>query len=234
MKAFALLVLASLPLGASLAAPLAAQQTPAYPAAPAPAARTADPDKNVQGGALPAGWSGRTDRPTQQLSSAKFEAMGGGWHVTTGPAAIFYQSADNVTGSFHTLATFTQTKAPAHPEAYGMFIGGKSLDGDAQSYIYVLVRGDGAYMIKRRVGATVTSIVDWTPSPAVVKADSAGKATNKIEAQATGGKLTFSINGTQVHSMDAAAAETNGIIGLRVNHNLEVHVAGFAVHRIGG
>jgi hypothetical protein len=230
MKALALLVL--------IAAPVAAQ-TPAYPATPAaPAAaampaHNADPDKNVQGGALPAGWAGRTDRG-QPLSGAKFEAMGGGWHVTTGPAVILYQPAEVVTGNFHTLATFTQVKAPAHPESYGMFIGGKTLDGDAQSYIYVLVRGDGAYMIKKRVGATVTSIVEWTPSPAVVKADSAGKATNKIEVQATGGKLTFSINGTQVHSMEATAAETNGIIGLRVNHNLEVHVAGFAVHHIGG
>lgn len=228
MKALALLLLA--------AAPLAAQQTPAYPAAPATpaaAAHAADPDKNVQGGALPAGWAGRTDRG-QPLNLAKFEAMGGGWHVTTGPAAIFYQAADQVTGNFHTLATFTQVKAPAHPEAYGMFIGGKTLDGDAQSYIYVLVRGDGAYMIKRRAGAQVTTVVDWTPSAAVVKADSAGKATNKIEVQAQGGKLKFTINGTDVHTMDATAAETNGIIGLRVNHNLEVHVAGFAVHRIGG
>ena len=79
-----------------------------------------------------------------------------------------------------------------------------------------------------------TSIVEWTPSAAVVKADSAGKATNKSEVQAQGGKLTFSINGQQVHSMDATAAETNGVIGLRVNHNLDVNVAGFAVHRIGG
>jgi hypothetical protein len=51
--------------------------------------------------------------------------------------------------------------------------------------------------------------------------------------QNTDGHLTFSINGTQVHSMDVPVADTRGIIGLRVNHNLEVHVEGFAVHNIG-
>ena len=222
MRAVALLML--------IAAPLAAQY-PATPAAPA-AGHAADPDRNVQGTGLPAGWSGRTDRG-QAITLAKFEAMGTGYHVTTGPAVILWRAADRANGAFHTLATFTQTKAPAHPEAYGMFVAGSALDSAAQSYIYILVRGDGAYLIKRRVGATVTSVVDWTPSAAVNKADSAGKATNKIELQNTDGHLTFTINGQQVHSMDIPVAETRGIVGLRVNHNLDVHVEGFAVHNIG-
>ena len=231
MRTLPLLLLAT----AALSIPAAAQQPTTSPA-PAAVPRNADPDHNVQGGALPAGWSGRTDRG-QPLANAKFEAMGGGWHVTTGPAVILYRGeADKVAAGapFHTLATFTQTKAPAHPEAYGMFVGGNALEAEGQSYIYVLVRGDGAYMIKKRVGAQVTAVVDWTPSPAVVKADSAGKATNKIEITAQDGKIKFTINGTDVHTMTATAAEAAGVIGLRVNHNLDVHVAGFEVHRIGG
>jgi hypothetical protein len=229
MRTLPLLLLATV----ALATPAAAQQPTTPPATP----RNADPDRNVQGGGLPAGWSGRTDRPTQQLANAKFEAMGGGWHVTTGPAVILYRGeADKVAAgaAYHTLATFTQTKAPAHPEAYGMFVGGNGLDTDGQSYIYILVRGDGAYMIKKRVGTQVTAVVDWTPSPAVVKADTAGKATNKIEVTAQDGKIKFTINGTDVHTMAATAAEAAGVVGLRVNHNLDVHVAGFEVHRIGG
>lgn len=209
-----------------VAAPLAAQQ----PAAPA--ARAADPDRMVQSAALPTGWSGRTDRG-QPLAGARFEAMGAAWHVTTGPAVILWRDTDHAPGQWHTLATFTQTKAPAHPEAYGMFVGGSNLDSATVSYTYVLVRGDGAYMIKRRTGATVATITDWTVNAAVNKADSAGKATNKIEAQYTGGKLAFTINGTQVYSADATPAQANGIIGLRVNHNLDVHIEGFEVHNIG-
>ena len=219
----------ALPLLIVLAAPVAAQQ-PAYPAPAAPAAHNADPDHMVQGTGLPTGWAGRPDggRP---LAGAKFEAMGTGFHVTTGPAVILYRAADRAVAGFHTLATFTQMKAPAHPEGYGMFVAGNALDADGQAYIYVLVRGDGTYLIKRRVGATVTTIVDWTASPAVNKADSAGKATNKIEIQSSGGKLAVTINGQKLYEMAATPAETSGNVGLRVNHNLEVHVEGFALHR---
>ena len=222
MRAIALLSL--------LAAPLAAQQ----PTAPAhPMGHEADPTHMVQSGPMPAGWSGRTDRG-QPLAGANFVAMGTGFHVTTGPAVILWRAADRAPGQFHTLATFTQTKAPMHPEGYGLFVAGSALDSAGQAYIYCLVRGDGAFIIKRRAGADATPIVDWTVNAAVNKADSAGKATNKIEAQWTDGKLVFRINGTQVYSMDATAAQATGFVGLRVNHNLDVHVDGFALHQIGG
>lgn len=221
MRAFPLLTLASLTLSAGLAA-----QTPA-----APAAHDADPDHLVQGSGLPAGWSGRTDRG-RPLSGAKFEAMGTGYHVTTGPAVILYRAADRAAAGFHTLAIFTQMKAPAHPEGYGMFVAGNALDADGQAYIYVLVRGDGRYLIKRRVGTAVTTIVDWAASPAVNKADGAGKATNKIEIQSSGGKLTVTINGQKLYETAATPAETSGIVGLRVNHNLDVHIEGFALHQL--
>src|ERR1041385_3378629 len=125
-------------------------------------------------------------------------------------------------------------KAPLHPEGYGLFVAGNNLDGATESYIYALVRGDGTYLIKRRVSKdSVATIVDWTANAAVNKADSAGKATNKIEAQFSDGKLVFRINGTQVYSMDATPAQADGIVGLRVNHNLDVHVEGVALHQIG-
>lgn len=220
----------ALPLLIVLAAPVAAQQ-PAYPAPAAPAAHNADPDHMVQGTGLPAGWSGRTDRG-QPLAGAKFEAMGTGFHVTTGPAVILYRAADRAAAGFHTLATFTQMKAPMHPEGYGMFVSGNNLDGPTESYLYVLVRGDGKYLIKRRVNSdSVATVVDWTASPAVNKADAAGKATNKIEVQSSGGKLTVSLNGTQVYEATATPAATAGNVGLRVNHNLDVHVEGFALHQ---
>jgi len=72
-----------------------------------------DPDKKADGGALPAGWAGRTDRDNAKLSDAKFVTMGSGYHITSGPAAIYWNSANRVTGPFTATATITQTKAPA-------------------------------------------------------------------------------------------------------------------------
>src|SRR5881628_446930 len=130
-------------------------------------AAQADPDKAVAGGGtLPTGWNARTER-NAALDNVKFVIMGDGVHVTVGPAAIYWRSADTASGSYHTVATFTQTKAPPHPEAYGLIIGGKGLADSTQSYTYFLVRtrGDtGEFSIRRRSGYAnrPTAVVEWT------------------------------------------------------------------------
>jgi hypothetical protein len=201
-------------------------------AAPA-AAQNPDPDKAVQGGGkLPAGWSARVDKDAA-MTNVKFETMGPtGLHVTTGPAVILWREADKGTGGFHTEATFTQTKAPEHAEAYGLFLGGNDLSGAGQAYTYFIVRQDGKFMIRSRTGATTANVMAWTDHAAVVKADAAGKATNKLEILVGKDKVTFSVNGKEVHSMPAGAGATDGVVGLRVNHNLDVHIEKFGVHKM--
>jgi hypothetical protein len=192
-----------------------------------------DPDKKVAGGALPAGWTGRTDRENQQLSDAKFVAMGGGYHVTSGPAAIYWKD-NNVKGPFTASATFTQEKAPAHPEAYGLFFMGKDLTTPDQNYAYVLVRGDGKVMVKHRAGKDVHTIMDWTESAAVHKQDAAGKATNTLTIDASKpDSARLLVNGTQIAAIPGGhLGSTDGAVGVRVNHNLEVHIADFTIKPI--
>jgi len=177
---------------------------------------------------LPAGWSARADRG--DVSAVKFAAMGPGFHISPGDAAILYRDADKVDGKFHAVVTFTQTKAPQHPEGYGVFFAGSDLAGAGQKYTYVLIRGDGMYLVKKRDGTTTPSVVAWTATDAIQKADSAGKATNKVEIDATGPKVAFKVNGKTVYEVDAA--DKAGLVGLRVNHGLDVHIAGFAVHKM--
>ena len=197
------------------------------------AGQNPDPDKPVQGGGtLPAGWSARVDKDAA-MTNVKFETMGPtGLHATTGPAVILWREADKGAGAFHTEATFTQTKAPQHAEAYGLFVGGKDLKGAGQAYTYFLVRQDGKFMVRTRTGAATANVVAWTDNAAVVKADAAGKATNKLEIAVAKGEVTFSVNGKAVHTMPAAAGATDGIVGLRVNHNLDVHIEKFGVHKM--
>ena len=209
--ALALLVLA--------AAPLAAQM------------KDHDPDKKADGGALPAGWAGRTDRENTKLADAKFVTMGTGFHVTSGPAAIYWRPTNMVTGPYIASASFTQMKAPTHPEAYGIFFMGKSLMGPQQDYAYMLVRGDGKVMVKHRAGKDVHTIIDWTESAAVNKQDAAGKATNTLSVDASkSDSVRLLVNGRQVAAMPGAhIGKTDGFVGLRVNHNLDVHVADFTI-----
>jgi hypothetical protein len=209
--------LAVLGLAALLSAPLLAQHQ-------------ADADKKVAGGGtLPSGWKGRLDSGDKSLAGVKVMQMSGGVHFTTGPAGIYYKPADKMTGAYDAHATFTQMEPAAHPEAYGLIIGGADLDGAGQKYTYFIVRQDGKFMIKRRAGAATPTVADWTDSAAIKKPDSAGKMTNTLAIEVGKDKVRFLVNGTEVTSADPSQVDAAGIAGLRVNHNLNLHVEGFTV-----
>ncbi len=201
------------------------------------AQKTADPDKLVKdGGVQVKGWMGRTDKPAQDINTAKFFSMGPALHVTSGPPAIYWNPANVATGDYTVKATFTQTKAPTHPEAYGLFMGGSKLDGDNQNYLYCVVFGTGMFSIKHRYGGEVHNLVERKASDAIKKADEAGKASNEIAWVVDGDKVACVINGTEVQSFakadvlgNAKLESTDGVYGIRVNHNLDVHIAGFGM-----
>ncbi len=189
-----------------------------------------DPDKKMAGpGSIPSGWKARLDSGDKTLAGVKAMAMGGGVHFMTGPAGIYYRPGDKAAGAYEAHATFTQMEKAAHPEAYGVIIGGADLDGAAQKYTYFLVRQDGKFMIKRRNGEATPTVADWTDNAAVKKPDAGGKSANVLAIDVTKDKVRFLVNGTEVSTADAAQVDTAGVAGVRINHNLNVHVAGFAV-----
>jgi hypothetical protein len=203
------------------------------------ASQATDTVTSKQGGALqpaaalPPGWTARPDEGGEP-SKIRFVAMEPGYHLTLGPATILYRTEDLAQGPFHTLATFHQMKKPRHPEGYGLFVGGKQLKGKDQRYTYFLVREDGAYLIKQRKGDSTSEVTKgWKPSRAIKKADAQGKATNllEIDAKQDPKKVDFKVNGQSVYSAPADQMDLTGIVGLRVNHTLDVHIEGFAVHQ---
>lgn len=182
---------------------------------------------------LPAGWSARLDSDRMSLDNVQFATMGTGLHLTTGPHVILWREADQTSGRFHTEATITRTKAPAHAEAYGLIFGGRDLAGAGQTYLYFLVRGDGKFHIRHRTGATVANITSgWTDHAAIGKADAAGKVTDRLEIAATATTVRFSVNGQVVHEMPVGNLNLQGAVGLRASHSLDLHIEGFAVHKM--
>jgi hypothetical protein len=187
----------------------------------------------IDGAVLPAGWSARPD-DGGRVKNVKFVSMGKDYHLTLGPATLLYRQNDQGNGPFHILAKFTQAKALGqHREAYGLFYGGKELSSAGQQYFYFLVRGDGKYLIKRRNGNKVTEVKPWTTHAAIKQADAKGQVTNllAIEAKQNPTKVVFMANGQAVDSMAVTADDINGIVGIRANHNLDLHIGGFAVQR---
>jgi hypothetical protein len=199
-------------------------------AAPALAQQHDDHDKPVQGGGtLPAGYMARADNGGP-LTNLKFEAMAPGHHITTGPAVIIYRDADRADGAFHAVTKMHVFPSSGHAEAFGLFLGGQNLQAANQSYTYFLIRGDGKYTIKRRNGTSASSLVEWTDSDAIAKAKTDGSVPNELSVEVGRDSVTFMVNGKTVRTLPASQVDTRGVVGFRVNHNLNIHAETLGVH----
>ncbi len=187
----------------------------------------------------PKGWKMRTDHSMNAsdpdaAGSDKFTVSGSGFHAVNPMAAIYWDPANTATGSYTLKGTFKLIKSTGYDEYYGLIFGGSALDGPMQSYLYFMVTDDGTYLIKRREGSSTQEVSEKTLSPAVKKPDAGGTATNTLEVRVKPDKTDFLINGTVVKSMPKAgpAAKTDGIYGIRINHQLDVQIDGFGVSKM--
>jgi hypothetical protein len=185
-----------------------------------------------QEGAWPEGWEARFDRPAESRDQIEFVAMEPGWHVKTGPAAILYDPARSAEGEYRIRATFVDLdpdRSP-HAEAYGLFFGGRDLQGAEQRYSYFLIRETGEYLVKRRVGRGTDFVLPWLPSPAIAREPAAGAGVeNELVVEFGAESVDFYINGTKVRTVPRAKLDADGIVGLRINHRLDLHISEFAV-----
>jgi hypothetical protein len=187
----------------------------------------------------PAGWQLRLDRSTNaadpdNVPDVKFVTMGQGFHVTTGPAVVLWKPENTATGAYTIKARFRLVKPSGHTNYYGLVFGGNDLAGSGQNYLYFLVAQNGTFIIKHRAGDAATHDVQArTAHDAIVKPDSGGSSTNTLEVRVAADKIDYVVNGTVVHSTPKAGmtARTDGIWGLRVNHQLEVHVDQIGITR---
>lgn len=193
----------------------------------------ADPDIAARQGsaAAPAGWNVRLDRANANRAQVAFTNMGPGMHVTSGPAAIFWNASNAKSGAYSAEVTFTQMKAPTHAEAYGLIWGANDLEGEGQNYMYFVIRGDGKYLVRHRAGAATHDVQAWTEHAAIAKQGADGKQTNTLRVEVTASSSKLYANGQLIKEIPRTGmtAITDGVVGLRVNHNLDVHIAGFSV-----
>lgn len=184
----------------------------------------ADTDKVVEGGTIPAGYVGLTDR-NAPVSGAKYTPSGDGWELTTGPAHILYSAKNQASGNYTASATFEQLEKPAHPEAFGILIGGMHLDQNNIAYTYFMVRGTGEVLVKLRDGVSTRDIVPWTANADVPKQNASGRQTYALSVTVTNDAIKFTVNGKQVASVSKVGLPVDGVVGVRVNHNLHVKVS---------
>jgi hypothetical protein len=187
----------------------------------------------------PKGWKLHSDHSADASDpdapgANKFVVSGSGFHATNAMAAIYWNPANTVTGNYTLKGTFKLIKSTGYDEYYGLIFGGNGLEGPMQSYLYFMVTDDGTYLIKRRDGASTAGVSPKTPSDAVKKPDASGSATNALEVRVKADKIEFVINGTVVTTLPKTGqtAKTDGIYGMRINHQLDVQIDGFAVSKM--
>jgi hypothetical protein len=187
----------------------------------------------------PKGWMVRADRSTSAsdpdaAGAIKFVSMGKGFHATNPQAAVYWNPVNTATGNYTLRGTFVLQKPSGHTNYYGLVFGGSDLEGATQNYLYFLIAQDGTWLVKRRNGDKETqNVAEKAANDAVKKPDATGQSTNTLEVRVTADKIEYVVNGTTVHTTPRTGltAKTDGIYGIRVNHQLEVHIDAFGVSK---
>ena len=193
-----------------------------------------DPDLTPTGASgLPAGYLGRTDRANTNITDAKYVVSGNSWEITTGPAHIVYSPKDMATGNYTASSTIEQLAAPRHREAFGLIFGGQNLDTPAQKYSYFVVAGTGEMLVKHRDGDATRDLIAWHKTQWVPAADSLGRQTYRLQVRVAGDSVKFVVNDVVAAALSKSALnlQTDGIVGLRVNHNLSLRATPVVVTR---
>jgi len=202
----------------------------------------------------PAGWQVRADRSMSATDpdgagDIKFTTIPGGFRANNPTAAIYWNPANTAKGSYTLRGTFKLLEPSGHTNFYGLFIGGRALEGMEQNYLYFVVAQDGSFLVRKRAGdrmpdpnapargrggrgpQAVTENVARATNAAVRQPGPDGTSTNTLEIRVAGDSLNFAVNGTVVHTMPKGDVVTDGIYGIRVNHLLNVDITDFALVR---
>ena len=149
--------------------------------------------------------------------------------IETGPHTVLWPAgAGELVPPYTIHATFTKHRGRLH-EGYGILFGGSGLEGPetGQAYSYLLVRGDGSFLVKRRQGAETPVLIDWTQSPAIRRdVDEAGRP-NELVVAVTDSVAVFRVNGTEVARVPSAELSVRGLPGVRTSHECLLVVRGF-------
>jgi hypothetical protein len=181
----------------------------------------------------PQGWKVRIDRSQNaqdpdNTPNLVFKPMGKGLHVKGGPAGTFWNGT-TATGNYTLKGTFNLQEPSNHTNYYGLVFGGSNLDAPSQAYVYFVIAQNGTYLVRRRQGEAVTDVVNRQAHAAVRQPGANGQSSNALEVRVNGDTVSYVVNGTVVHSGPKGGLKTDGLVGVRVNHVLDVEFEGFEV-----
>jgi hypothetical protein len=163
----------------------------------------------------PEGWIARPER---------FVEMPPGFHITAGQGVIMYNPEATVRGEFRVESEGFLFDPHGTDGTYGLILGGRELDSDAQRYVSFEIGPDGNFFVRLQAdfesteldGGFHKAIHRWTGEDAAVK--------NVLSVDAGATTVRFRINDDTVAELARTAVDPDGVIGFRIESGLNIHV----------
>lgn len=188
----------------------------------------ASPPGSAAGQALnqPDGWQTRAER---------FVAMPPGFHITTSPSVLFFHPGARAEGEFRVESEGFLFRGDSS-NAYGLFIGGRDLDGDGATWTSLEIAHDGRWVIRKRTfegtqgGASIVDVAGPEPGPVALPGDGA-TAKNVLAIVAGEEDVAFRVNGETVAALPRADLPVDGVVSFRVGAGLNLHLTTLTIAR---
>lgn len=201
----------------------------------APATMSAQSGHNLE---RPEHWKVRYEG-SDEAAERNFVVMRPGWHVYAGPGGLLWDPGRFASGNYAVKSTIylfpkgdpersgsTQVDSP-----YGLFLGGRELEGDAPTYVSCQIDNAGGFRVARHSGDEVKELAPWTAHDGIsVLAEAAtSPAENVLEVDVRGERTIFLIDGESVAEVPTSELPVEGIVGLRAGEGLSLHITEIAI-----
>lgn len=176
----------------------------------------------------PAHWQWVLDSAAQHVNLSDkvppgtfgFVTMAPGWHVTMGPGRLLYDPRQVAEGRFVVEARLFLF--PGEPPAeYGVFVGGRDLEGPGSSWTAFVVRRDQSAAVLRRQGGRIETVVPWTAHGAIRGGERGGANVIRVVADSV---IIFQVNDSTIARLPRDRVPADGRFGFRVGRELNLHI----------
>jgi hypothetical protein len=156
-------------------------------------------------------------------STWRFVQMAPGWHITTRPGALMYDPSIEATARY-SLESVQILFPGTSQSGYGLFFGGRALEGPEARYLTFLLRRDGHVMVEERRNATTAALLPWTHVPAINRVTGDSTARNVLRVTVERDSLLFEVNAVRVAALPRRDLVVDGHFGFRTGPDLNLHV----------
>jgi hypothetical protein len=186
----------------------------------------------------PEHWKVRHDG-SDEAAERSFVVMRPGWHVYAGPGGLLWDPGSFASGNYSVKSTIylfpegdpEQSGSTRLDSPFGLFLGGRDLEGEAPAYVSFQIDNGGRFRIAKHDGEEVQHLVPWTGNDAVaVLADPAtSPAENVLEVDVRGEQTIFYLGGESVAGLASEDLDLSGIVGLVAGEGLSLHITEIAI-----